>query len=85
MSPALRPFSSCILKVRYRLIPTFGSFVLRVRCRYCIFCVSNEDVSVPLLGTNFIETPEISGVRSIVHAALFLTFFYLGFIRNWKG
>jgi uncharacterized protein (TIGR02246 family) len=41
-------------------------------------------VSVPLLGTNFIETPEISGVRSIVHAALFLTFFYLGFIRKWK-
>jgi hypothetical protein len=41
-------------------------------------------VSVPLLCTNFIETPEISGVRSIVHAALFLTFFYLGFIRKWK-
>jgi hypothetical protein len=39
---------------------------------------------VPLLGTNFIETPEISGMRSIVHAALFLTFFYLGFIRKWK-
>jgi hypothetical protein len=34
------------------------------------------------LGTNFIETPEISGVRSIVDAALFLTFFYLGFIRK---
>jgi uncharacterized protein (TIGR02246 family) len=41
-------------------------------------------VSVPLLGTNFIETPEISGVRSIVHTALFLTFFYLGFIRKSK-
>jgi uncharacterized protein (TIGR02246 family) len=41
-------------------------------------------VSVPLLGTGFIETPEISGLRSIVHAALFLTFFYLGFIRKWN-
>ena len=41
-------------------------------------------VSVPLLGTNFIETPEISGLRSIVHAALFLTFFYLGFMRKWN-
>ena len=30
-------------------------------------------VSVPLLGTNFIETPEISGMRSIVRAVLFLT------------
>ena len=36
------------------------------------------------LGTNFIETPEISGMRSIVHAVLFLTFFYLGLIRKWK-
>lgn len=42
-------------------------------------------VSVPLLGTKFVETPEISGVRSIVHAVLFLTFFYLGFIRKWKN
>ena len=42
-------------------------------------------VSVPLLGTGFIETPEVSGVRSIVHAVLFLTFFYLGFIRKWKS
>jgi hypothetical protein len=42
-------------------------------------------VSVPLLGTGFIETPDISGVRSIVHAILFLTFFYLGFIRKWKS
>ena len=40
---------------------------------------------MPLLGTNFIETPQISGLRSIVHAALVLTFFYLGFIRKWNG
>ena len=42
-------------------------------------------VSVPILGTGFIETPEVSGVRSIVHAVLFLIFFYLGFIRKWKS
>ena len=41
-------------------------------------------VSVPLLGTSFIETPEISGMRSLVHAILFVAFFYLGFIRKWK-
>jgi hypothetical protein len=41
-------------------------------------------VSVPLLGTNFVETPGISGVRSIVQALLFVIFFYLGFIRKWK-
>jgi uncharacterized protein (DUF486 family) len=42
-------------------------------------------VSVPLLGTSIIETPEVSGVRSIVHAVLFVTFFYLGFVRKWKS
>ena len=42
-------------------------------------------VSVPILGTGFTATPEVSGVRSIVHVVLFLTFFYLGFIRKWKS
>jgi hypothetical protein len=41
-------------------------------------------VSVPLLGTRFIETPEISGVLSIIQAVLFAILFYLGFIRTWK-
>jgi hypothetical protein len=42
-------------------------------------------VSVPLLGTRFMQTPEISGERSIVHFVLCVTCFYLGFIRKWKG
>ena len=42
-------------------------------------------VSVPLLGTHFVETPEISGVRSILNFVLFLLFFYAGFIRKWKS
>jgi uncharacterized protein (DUF486 family) len=40
-------------------------------------------VPVPLLGTDFVQTPEISGVRSGVNAILFVTFFYLGFLRKW--
>jgi hypothetical protein len=39
-------------------------------------------VSVPVLGFGFTVTPEINGMRSIVHFILFLTFFYLGFIRK---
>ena len=31
-------------------------------------------VSVPILGTGFIETPAVSGARSIVHAVLFRDF-----------
>ena len=58
----------------------------RVLCeRRILFYLYLAGVSVPLLGTSFIETPEISGVRSIVQAVLFVTFFYLGFIRKWKG
>ncbi|MEK4031546.1 hypothetical protein WOC76_20265 [Methylocystis sp. IM3] len=40
------------------------------------------DVSVPLLGTTFVETPKISGVRSLVHFVLFLLCFYFGFVRK---
>ena len=50
-----------------------------------LFYLYLAGVSVPLLGTNFIETPGISGVRSVVHAVLFVTFFYAGFIRKWKS
>src|SRR5262245_54400724 len=36
------------------------------------------DVSVLLLGTSFVETPQLSGGRSIVHFILFLLCFYFG-------
>jgi hypothetical protein len=39
-------------------------------------------VSVPLLGTDFVETPQISGARSIVHFVLFLLSVYFGFVRR---
>jgi hypothetical protein len=39
-------------------------------------------VSVPLLGTGFIETPELSGQRAIVHAAFFFATFYIGYLRK---
>ena len=42
-------------------------------------------VSVPLLGTRFIESPELSGMRSIAHGVLFVVMFYLGFVRKWKA
>jgi hypothetical protein len=42
------------------------------------------NVSVPLLGTSIIQTPELSGVRSILHFIFFLVTFYFGFIRKPK-
>jgi hypothetical protein len=46
-----------------------------------LFYLYLADVSVPLLGTNFVETPQ-SGGRSIVHFILFLLCFYFGFVRK---
>jgi hypothetical protein len=34
------------------------------------------------LGTGFVETPKISGGRSVVHFILFLLCFYFGFVRK---
>ena len=47
-----------------------------------LFYLYLADVSVPLLGTSFVETPQISGGRSIVHFILFLVCFYFGFVRK---
>lgn len=43
------------------------------------------NVSVPLLGTDFVQTPELSRVRSILHFIFFLICLYFGFIRKSKG
>jgi len=43
------------------------------------------NVSVPLLGTKFVFTPDISAVRSIIHLILFLITFYFGFIWRSKN
>jgi hypothetical protein len=47
-----------------------------------LFYLYLADVSVPLLGTGFVETPKISGGRSVVHFILFLLCFYFGFVRK---
>ena len=47
-----------------------------------LFYLYLADVSVPLLGTGFGETPQISAGRSIVHFILFLLCFYFGFVKK---
>lgn len=47
-----------------------------------LFYLYLADVSVPLLGTGFVEEPEISGGRSMVHFVLFLLCSYFGFVRK---
>ena len=43
------------------------------------------NVSVPLLGTDFVVTPAISGLRSIPHFIFFLLCLYFGFFAKPKG
>jgi len=50
-----------------------------------LFYLYLANVSVPLLGTGFVETPPISAGRSIVHFILFLLCFYFGFVRKPKS
>jgi hypothetical protein len=46
--------------------------------------LSLAGVSVPLLGTGFVETPAIAGARAVVHFALFLICLYSGFFRSGR-
>jgi hypothetical protein len=39
-------------------------------------------VRVPLLGTSYVQTPELSGIRSILHFTFFLITLYFGFIKK---
>jgi len=50
-----------------------------------LFYLYLADVSVPLLGTGFVETPKISAGRSIVHFILFVLCFYFGFVGRRKA
>ena len=50
-----------------------------------LFYLYLANVSVPLLGTGFVETPKISAGRSVVHFILFMLCFYFGFVRRPKS
>ena len=39
-------------------------------------------VSVPILGTRYIESPRVSGRRAVIHTALRAVCVYLGFLRK---
>lgn len=49
-----------------------------------LFYLYLAGVSLPLLGTSIVFTPQISGGRSVVHFIFFLLCFYFGFVRKPK-
>ena len=57
-----------------------GAFFVSAGILWYLFFAN---VSVPLLGTALVETPQVSGIRAIVHIILFTVCFYFGFL--YKG
>ncbi len=78
---AIMAGGSLTLAWRYRDVRKFlaGAFFVSAGVRFYLWLA---DVSVPLLGTGFVETPRISAGRAIVHFVLFLLCLYYGFIRK---
>ena len=58
-----------------------GAFFVSAGTQFYLYLAK---VSVPLLGTNLVVTPEISERRSFVHFILFGLCLYFGFIKKPK-
>ena len=56
-----------------------GAFFVSAGMQFYFYLAN---VSIPLVGTNIVQTPEISGVRSIIHFILFGVCLYFGFIKS---
>ena len=56
-----------------------GAFLVSAGVQFYLYLA---DVSVPLLGTRFVQTPTLSAVRSVPHLLLFLITLYFGFIKK---
>ncbi len=72
---------SLTLAWRYRDVRKFlaGAFFVSSGVLFYLYLA---DLSVPLLGTGFVETPRISAARAVVHFILFLVCLYFGFVRK---
>ena len=72
---------SLILAWRYRDVRKFlaGAFFVSSGILFYHYLAG---VSVPLLGTDFVQTPRLAAARSVVHFVLFLVCLYTGFIRK---
>jgi hypothetical protein len=58
-----------------------GAFFVSAGIQFYLYLAN---VSVPLVGTNLVVTPEISERRSFVHFILFGLCLYFGFIKKPK-
>jgi hypothetical protein len=56
-----------------------GAFFVSAGIQFYLYLAG---VSVPFLGTSFVQTPALSLVRSILHFIFFMITFYFGFISK---
>lgn len=70
-------------KIPWREICKFlsGAFFVSAGVLFYLYLAR---VSVPLLGTTFTQSPEVSAARSVMHACFFALTFYVGFLRKPK-
>lgn len=47
-----------------------------------LYYLAGMGVSVPILGTGYVESPKVSGRRAIAHTVFCAVCLYLGFIRK---
>jgi hypothetical protein len=78
---AIMAVGSLYLAWRYRDARKFlaGAFFVSSGIMFYLYLA---DVSVPLVGTSFVETPPISAGRAVVHFILFLLCLYFGFVKK---
>ena len=69
------------LAVRFREVRQFlaGAFFVSAGTLFYFYLAN---VSLPLIGTSFVFTPEVNGLRAIPHTIFFLLCLYFGFF--WK-
>ena len=58
-----------------------GAFFVSSTLQFYFYLVN---LSIPLIGTDAVQTPDLSLFRSIVHFFLFLLCLYFGFFRKPK-
>jgi hypothetical protein len=56
-----------------------GAFFVSAGIQFYLYLAA---VSVPVLGTSLVQTPEVSSVRALLHFVFFLITLYFGFIRK---
>lgn len=69
------------LAIRFREFRKFlaGAFFVSSGIQFYFWQIN---LAIPLYGTDFIQTPETSLARSLIHFMLFLATLYFGFIKK---